>query len=376
MTKLIDILINRKSINYSIDIDENNLEKLPLLIKSKLHLVPPYPKLFLLTHHNLNSLYGNKIVKKLNEEGFEIFTELVNNGESVKSWKNAEKLLTRMIENKLGRNAIVIALGGGVIGDLAGFISAIYNRGIDFIQIPTTLLSMVDSSVGGKTGVNLGLSGKNLVGAFHQPKMVLVDLSTLTTLPDIEWKHGLSEVIKYSLLKNDNGNFYKWLQDNKASIITKSNIKAMEYMIGECIQTKANIVSKDEYETGGHRILLNLGHTFGHSLEAASRYRIAHGEAVAMGISLAARLAVKINKIDKNLCNQILNILKSYDLPNHIDIHYSFSPYELIRHFEYDKKNQGSTIRFVVPSRTIGRCEVVQDIPQEILVDVFSEAIY
>lgn len=375
MAKTIEITISRSSPRYSVEIEEGSLPKIATTIKNKLHLKDALPKIFLITHLHLNGLYGQRVVKALEEAGFRVYVENVNVGESIKTWASAEKLLNRMIELKLGRNTIVMALGGGVIGDLAGFVASIYKRGVRFIQVPTTLLAMVDSSVGGKVAVNLGLAGKNLVGAFHQPSLVIADLAVLKTLPDQEWRYGMSEIIKCALIKEDNGTFYRWLSENRAAIATKSNLLLIEQMISECVRTKALIVSKDETEKSDTRIILNLGHTFGHSIEAASRYRIAHGEAVAMGIGLAARLAVKMNKISSSTLEQILNLVKSYNLPSAIDRKLGFNPADLIRHFEYDKKTEDENVRFVIPSGTLGHCEVVQDIPNELLEQVFTEGI-
>jgi 3-dehydroquinate synthase len=375
MAKIVDVNIHRSPFKYSVEIEEGSLSKVATLIKAKLFSKEEFPKILIITHLHLHTLYGHKVVKSLEEAGLKVFIEYVNSGESVKTWASAEKILSKMIDLKLSRNTIVLALGGGVIGDLAGFIAAVYQRGLRFVQIPTSLLAMVDSSVGGKVAVNLGVAGKNLVGAFHQPSLVIADTSTLKTLPEQEFKFGMSEVIKYAFLKEDNGLFYRWLLDNRAAIMTKSNPQVIESMINECVRTKAHFVGKDENEKTGQRMLLNLGHTFGHSIEAASRYRIPHGEAVAVGISLAARLALKLNKINPNLQEQIFSILKSFGLPFFIEKKYGFSPTELIRHFAYDKKTEGEIVRFIVPSGLLGHCEIVQGIPETTLIEIFSEAI-
>jgi len=375
MAKTIEITVNRNSPRYSVEIEEGALLKIASTLKSRLHLKDNLPKIFLVTHLHLNTLYGQRVIKALEEGGFKVFVENISVGETIKTWSSAEKLLQKMIDLKLGRNTIVMALGGGVVGDLAGFVAAVYKRGVRFIQIPTTLLAMVDSSVGGKVAVNLGVAGKNLVGAFHQPCLVITDLHVLKTLPEQEWKHGMSEVLKCSLIKEDNGTFYRWLSENRAALLSKSSYPLIEHMISECVRTKALIVSRDETEKNDARILLNLGHTFGHSLEAASRYRIAHGEAVAMGLGLASRLAVKLNKISPTTAEQIINLIKSYNLPHCIDKKLGFNTADLIRHFEYDKKTEDDMVRFIVPSGTLGHSEVVQNVPPEILEQVFAESI-
>lgn len=363
---------------YSIEIGSNILNNLASLLRSKLNLKEnALPKIFLITHLNLNTLYGQSISKSLSVAGFQVHVECINSGESIKNWATAEKLLNKMIEKELNRSSIVIALGGGVIGDLAGFVSSIYQRGIRFVQIPTSLLAMVDASVGGKVAVNLGLVGKNLIGSFHQPSLVVADLDTLKSLPTNEWKAGLGEVLKYAFLKEDRGAFYNWLMENKTHILMRSNLDLIEHMIAESVRTKSHFVSRDENEITGVRALLNLGHTFGHSLEAASRYRLAHGEAISIGMSLASRLALKMNKIHQGVSDQIVNLLKAFGLSHHIDKKHGFTPNELMRHFKYDKKAEGEVVRFIVPSgAVIGHCEIVQNVPEELLKEVFEEAIY
>lgn len=377
MAKSIEILINKAPLRYSIEVESGVLAKLPSLLRKKLHLKKEETiKIFIITHLHLYNLYGQKIQKALIDDGFQVSIEYVAVGESMKNWASAEKLLNKMIDLKLSRNGIVIALGGGVIGDLAGFVSSIYQRGLKFIQIPTSLLSMVDASVGGKVAVNLGVSGKNLIGSFYQPSLVVADLDTLKTLPEHEWRFGLSEVIKYGLLKEDGGIFFQWLQEHKDSILQRTDNSVIEYLVAECIKTKANFVTKDETETADIRIMLNLGHTFGHSLEAASRYRISHGEAVALGISLSARLALKLNKINNIMLEQILKMLTLFKLPDHIDKKYDFNTSQLIKHFEYDKKNEGNSVKFIIPSKFLGHCEVVKGISEQVLQEVFAESIY
>ena len=376
MPKTLELNINRPAIKYTIDIHEGNLMNLPKILKIKLGLKETLPKIFLITHLNLNTLYGQKLAKEFEKEGFPITVESVNSGESIKSWITAEKLLHRMIGLELDRSSVVIALGGGVIGDMAGFVSSVYQRGIRFVQVPTSLVAMVDSSVGGKVAVNLGLSGKNLIGAFHQPSFVLMDLSLLKSLPDAEWKNGLSEVLKCAFIRDDNGSFYNWLIENKAAILQKTDYAIISQLIYEAVKTKSTLVSKDEMETNGLRILLNLGHTFGHSLEAASRYRLAHGEAIAIGMTLAARLSLKLGKINISVFEQIMNMIREFGLTDHIEKKYSFTSTELIRHFKHDKKVETGQVRFILPVGNLGHSEIVQNVDEEKLKEVFSEATY
>ncbi len=376
--KTIEITLNRSISRYSIEIGSNILNNIGLLLKTKLGLKDTaLPKIFLISHLNLNTLYGHSIVKSLKDMGFQVHVECVNIGESVKNWATAEKLLNKMIEQELSRSSIVLALGGGVVGDMAGFVSSVYQRGIRFVQIPTSLLSMVDASVGGKVAVNLGLVGKNLIGSFHQPSLVMADLNTLKSLPEAEWKAGLGEVLKYAFLKEDRGAFYNWLVENKTHILMRDNPDLIEYIVSESIRTKSQFVARDENETSGIRILLNLGHTFGHSLEAASRYRLAHGEAISIGMCLSARLALKLSKTSQAVSDQIVNLVKTFGLPHQIDKKHGFTPSDLMRHFKYDKKNEGEIVRFIVPAGSvIGHCEVVQNVSEQVLKEVFEEAIH
>ncbi|MDX1917872.1 MAG: 3-dehydroquinate synthase [Candidatus Caenarcaniphilales bacterium] len=376
MPQTVEVRIERSSEHYTIEVAENNLLKLPALMRARLSLREPLPRVLIVTHLNLNNLYGQTLQDALEKAGFTVATECFNVGESIKSWNSAERLLQKMIEYGLSRDSIVIALGGGVIGDLAGFASSIFYRGISIVQVPTSLLAMVDSSVGGKVAVNLGLSGKNLVGAFHHPCLVNIDLTLLRSLPEKEWKNGLSEVIKYALIREDDGAFYKWLMENRVPILSKSDFNIIKHMVTECIKVKAKIVMQDEKELSGTRQILNLGHTFGHSLEAASLYRLAHGEAIAIGMTLAARLSFKLGKIDDSIYDKILNIVKTFGLTDHISKSHGLTPGMLIRHFKYDKKAEGGTVKFILPVGSLSHCEIVSGVSEDLLKAVFEEATF
>ena len=285
---------------------------------------------------------------------------ILPDGEAEKSLGNFERIMSHLLENEHGRDTTLIALGGGVIGDITGFAAACYQRGIDFIQIPTTVLSQVDSSVGGKTAVNHPL-GKNMIGAFYQPKAVIIDINSLDTLPVREFNAGMAEVIKYGILGDRN--FFIWLEDN-IDEIKASNKQVLSIMIEKCCQCKANIVAADETEAGV-RALLNLGHTFGHAIEAEQGYgNWLHGEAVATGMVLAAKLAVAMNLLEVSDLCRIESLIKAFDLPLEAPTTMQFD--DFVRHMRRDKKNIAGKLRFIVPT-AIGQSEIRDDVTQEVL---------
>jgi 3-dehydroquinate synthase len=289
---------------------------------------------------------------------FEVDEVILPDGESQKSLGNFDVIMSHLLASAHGRDSTLIALGGGVIGDITGFAAACYQRGIDFIQIPTTLLSQVDSSVGGKTAVNHPL-GKNMIGAFYQPKSVFIDIDTLKTLPVREFNAGMSEVIKYGILGDYS--FFVWLEDN-IDTIKAGDPEKLSRMIEICCQLKADIVSQDEKE-GGVRALLNLGHTFGHAIEADQGYgKWLHGEAVATGMVLAAKLSVELGLIEVTDLRRIESLIAAFDLPLIAPSNMGFD--EFICHIKRDKKNLAGKLRFIVPT-AIGKSEIRDDITEE-----------
>jgi 3-dehydroquinate synthase len=303
-------------------------------------------------------LYSDKVKNLLSN--FEIDEVILPDGEAEKSLANFDKIMSHLLANVHGRDTTIIALGGGVIGDISGFAAACYQRGIDFIQVPTTLLSQVDSSVGGKTAVNHPL-GKNMIGAFYQPNAVIIDTDSLQTLPAREFAAGMAEVIKYGVLGDSV--FFKWLEQNIPAI--KSGDKStISKMIETCCQCKADIVAQDEKE-GGIRALLNLGHTFGHAIEAELGYgKWLHGEAVATGMVLAAKLAVTMNLLEASELRRIEVLIKAFDLPIESPKEMTFDAY--MRHMSRDKKNIGGKLRFIVPNG-LGHSEIRDDITEDML---------
>lgn len=314
-----------------------------------------------ITDDNVGPLYAECVLHSLRVANIEAVLLTVPAGEKSKSLPVAEGLLDKMADAGLDRSSIVIALGGGVIGDLAGFVAAIYFRGIPCIQIPTTVLAQVDSSIGGKTGVNLA-SGKNLVGSFHQPRAVLVDVSTLQTLPEREFNEGFAEIIKHAIIRD--ADLFEKLQSFDCA-----NIDDLTSIIQRNIEIKASIVSQDEFETLGLRALLNFGHTIGHGIENAAGYgNLLHGEAISLGILAAARLSVSHAQMPAADLAAIEALLIRFQLPTQLPA--SISTESILTALQKDKKFSAGQIRFIL-SPGIGDAFVassisIEDIRREI----------
>ena len=274
---------------------------------------------------------------------------LIGDGENFKNLNSCESIYKNLLKNKYSRDCCLLAYGGGVIGDITGYVAATYLRGVNFIQVPTTLLSMVDSSVGGKTGVNHSL-GKNMIGAFYQPQSVIIDLDSLKTLPKKQFSAGMAEVIKYGVIYDKQ--FFEWLEKNKKKIISLDRFSLAKIIATSC-KIKAEIVAKDEKESG-IRAILNLGHTFGHAIEKNVGYgRWTHGAAVACGIVIASELSKKLGKLPKNDLSRIKNILSYFDLP--IKLPKKLNANKLYEAMKNDKKVLNNKIRLIIPKK-IGEC--------------------
>ena len=297
----------------------------------------------LVAGENVFPLYGARVRRSLEEAGLRVLSFVIAPGESNKTLETYGSLLRFLSENHLTRSDVLVALGGGVTGDLTGFAAATYQRGIDFVQIPTTLLAMVDSSVGGKTAVDLP-TGKNQVGAFWQPALVLCDPDTLKTLPEEEYRCGSAEVLKYGVLGN--AAFF-------GELLRTPIREQEEHVIETCVTMKRELVSQDEFDRG-LRQLLNLGHSFGHAVEACSGFRILHGQAVAVGMALIARAAAAKGICTPAVRDAIVAGLRQYGLPTETD----YPLDALAAAVSADKKLSGTTMRLVVPTE-IGRCETV-----------------
>jgi 3-dehydroquinate synthase len=290
---------------------------------------------------------------------------ILPDGEAHKTLANLSRVLDVLIANRFGRDCALLALGGGVVGDLAGFAAASYQRGVAFVQVPTTLLAQVDSAVGGKTGVNHP-GGKNLIGAFHQPEAVLIDTRTLTTLPARELRAGLAEVIKYGLICD--AALFGWLEAHLDSLLA-GDAAALAHVIRRSCEIKAAIVGRDERERG-ERALLNLGHTFGHALEAASAYKEwLHGEAVGAGLVMAAAMSQACGFLSAADAARVRQLVERAGLPAQVP---SVSPQLLLEHMRIDKKVQGGRIRLVL-LRSVGSAFVSDDYPQHALQSTLAE---
>lgn len=297
--------------------------------------------------------------------GKEVVEKILPGGEVCKSIDGAERVFRALLSAPCDREVTVIALGGGVVGDIAGFAAACYQRGVPFIQAPTTLLAQVDSSVGGKTGVNHPL-GKNMIGAFHQPRRVLADTATLDTLDRRQFAAGMAEVIKYGII--DDPDFFAWLEGNIKAVMDRDP-EAVEHIIERSCINKAKIVARDERESGV-RALLNLGHTFAHAIETGSGYeRWLHGEAVATGIAMAAHMSREMGRLSAGECERIERLLAATGLP--VEPFTGLSPEKMLELMKVDKKVRDGNLRLVLPWG-IGKTEIVSDYPAQILAETVA----
>lgn len=335
-----------------------------LINKSELYL--PYIKgrqALIVTNTTVETLYLKQVQEALT--GIQVDTVVLDDGEQYKTTNELNKIYDALLANKHNRTTTLIALGGGVVGDMCGFAAATYQRGVNFIQVPTTLLSQVDSSVGGKTGVNHPL-GKNMIGAFHQPQAVIADTEVLNTLPDNELSAGLAEVIKYGLIADVE--FYRWLQENVAELTQKS-AQALAFAIERSCQNKADVVAKDEKESG-IRATLNLGHTFGHAIEAEQGYgNWLHGEAVAVGMLQAADLSWRLGNITAAEVDDLRQLLQAANLP--VAGPESMSANQYLEHMAVDKKVLDGRIRLVLLEQ-IGKALITSEVPPNLLLETLQ----
>lgn len=312
------------------------------------------------TDANVATFWRRAVEDALEDSGHEASWHVVSAGEGAKSWQGLEALTDWLLAEGVERGDHVIALGGGVVGDLTGFACAILKRGCGFVQIPTTLLAQVDSSVGGKTAINTG-AGKNLIGAFHQPSLVLADLSVLETLPQREMRAGYAEVLKYGVLGD--ADFFEWLESVGPRVLAKDP-EALEMAVARSVAAKARIVAEDERETTGVRALLNLGHTFGHALEAETGFsdKLLHGEAVALGMVLAARYSARRGELSSEDANRVARAVKSSGLPSELsELGLNCDGKTLADHMLHDKKMDAGTLPFIL-LRAIGQAYLAKDV--------------
>lgn len=316
-------------------------------------------KVVIITNETVASLYLEKIKNALAPVS-EVHHFVLQDGESYKRLSTVESIVNYMLSVPCDRKTTVVALGGGVVGDIAGFTAACYQRGIRFIQIPTTLLAQVDSSVGGKTGVNHPL-GKNMIGAFHQPVCVIADSETLTSLPEREFCAGLAEVIKYGLIRDRE--FFEWLENNIASLLQRDP-NAVAYAVEQSCRNKAAVVAEDETEAG-IRAILNFGHTFGHTIETGLNYKDwLHGEAVATGMVMAGELSVRLGLLSSQENQRIKPLLKKAKLPTSPPGNLNAKEFKSI--MAVDKKAEAGTVKFIVLNQ-LGDAQVTSDYDNNIL---------
>lgn len=331
------------------------------------------PRVVVITDETVAPLHAEALKDGLGSKGIHLEMLHLPAGEATKSWAHLQQVVEWMLAQKVERDDLVIAFGGGVIGDLTGFAAAILRRGVRFVQVPTTLLSQVDSSVGGKTGIN-SPQGKNLIGAFAQPAKVLADVSVLETLTERDYLAGYAEVAKYGLLGD--ANFFEWLETNAAAAAAGDVAKRIEAVRRSC-QMKADIVARDEQERGD-RALLNLGHTFGHALEAATGYsdRLLHGEGVSIGCALAFEVSARLGLCSQEAPSRVRAHFASLGMRKDLkDIPGDLPDAEgLIALMAQDKKVRDGTINFVMV-RGIGEAFVTSDVDQKIVLDVLAEAL-
>jgi len=332
-----------------------------------------HPSVVVITDENVEDHWLKPFESSLSSAGIAFRSIVLVAGEATKSFSQFEGLVENLLAGGIDRKTCLIALGGGVIGDITGFAAAVTLRGLHFIQVPTTLLAQVDSSVGGKTGINTE-QGKNLVGAFYQPRLVLADTATLDSLPRRELLAGYAEVVKYGLI--DDEPFFEWCERNGRQLI-EGNAQARRYAVHHCCAAKARIVAEDERETGV-RALLNLGHTFGHALEAECGYgdTLLHGEAVAIGTSMAFDLSHRLGLCSGQDAGRVASHFRAADLK--VDLNgiadATWSPERLVGHMSKDKKVEAGTIAFIL-TRGIGRAFITRDVDLEEVKAVLADAL-
>ena len=327
-------------------------------------LFPADARLFVLTAPPIRKHWAGALRKSFKQAGRKLEFLLIPDGERSKTLSQLEKLARRLLELGADRRSVLLALGGGVVGDVGAFLASVFMRGIPVVQIPTTLLAQVDSAIGGKTGVNLK-AGKNLLGTFHQPLAVLADPDVLATLPEREYRSGLFEAMKYGVISNPA--IFELMEANRDALLRR-DVKLLETLITECIRVKAAVVSADERE-GGERRILNFGHTIGHALEAETNYtRLLHGEAVGWGMIAAALIGVGVKQTDSATADRIIAQSSHTGLCPRLNV----EPKRIIKLLQADKKTLGGTPHFILATG-MGSVEVRKDIPTPLVVQAIKE---
>jgi len=354
----------KKEVNdsYDILIDESLFGDLAAGLKNK----PIANAYAIIVDSNVGKLYGKNLLKDFEDNNTHAHLITFKAGEKSKSRQTKEKIENEMLRLALGRDTCIIALGGGVVGDLAGFVAATYMRGIPYIQVPTTLLAMVDSSIGGKVAVDTP-HAKNSIGAFHQPKKVIIDLNFLKTLPKNELINGLAELIKHALIKDVN--LFHFLEKNINKIL-KYDLDILKKIIKRSCEIKAGIVAEDEKEKG-MRMILNYGHTIGHSIESALGYKISHGNAIAIGMSYAAKLSAKLGFLHEGSVIRQNNLLEYVGLPHRLS-HHKLKPKKILERIQYDKKMINDRLNFILLN-SIGDAFISDKVALEDIKNILEE---
>lgn len=350
------ILVSLDKNSYPIEIQKGLIDVSPVFLS-----YIKYPRVLLISNPTIALLYQAQILKQLQQlNDLEVDCYHIEDGEKFKNIDEYEKIIGFMLKKNFGRDSLIVALGGGVVGDISGFVAATYQRGIPFIQIPTTLLAQIDASVGGKTAINHRL-GKNMMGAFYQPQYVMIDPECLNTLSARDYRAGLGEAIKYGLLADES--LFEWMEENSEAL-NERNLEKLQYLIKRCCEIKAAVVSRDEKETG-ERALLNLGHTFAHAIEAETSYNeYLHGEAVAIGLVAAMKVSVAMGMSTVVHLQRLETLLKNLSLMTTLNSMLSID--QLMHHMLKDKKNKSGQIHLVI-NRKIGSASVMKNISREII---------
>ena len=361
ITSMKDIFVDLGKDSYNIIIDKGILNQVGTLISK---VISPR-KAIIVTDKTVAPLYGNIVLGSLSECKFDVKLVSIEPGEGQKAIATAEELYESLFDHEMDRKSLIVALGGGVLGDLAGFVASTFMRGIPFVQIPTTLLAQVDSSIGGKVAVNHP-RGKNMIGCFYQPKLVFIDTATLQTLPKAEIIAGMVEVIKYGMIKDPV--FFEYIEKHLPEIMELDDI-ALEKIIHDSCMIKAQIVELDEKEEG-LRAILNYGHTIGHALEALTSYKkYRHGEAVAMGMIYATKIAREMNLADGTVLERQESLLKELGLSLKDN---ELNPNDIVRILYQDKKTTGGKLRLVLPTR-IGDVKITDKISDKVILKVLTQ---
>ncbi len=327
-------------------------------------LIPADSRIFVVTSPPIRKHWGSTLKKSLVRAGRRVEILEMPDGERSKKLAQLEKLAAKLVKRGADRGSVILALGGGVVGDVGGFLASIFMRGIRVVQVPTTLLAQVDAAIGGKTGVNLA-AGKNLLGTFHQPLAVLADPDVLATLPEREYRSGLFEAMKYGVIRNPA--IFERMESQREALLARDGA-LLETLIADCVRVKAAVVSADERE-GGERRILNFGHTIGHALEAETRYRkLLHGEAVGWGMIAAALIGYALDRTDSLTAQRIIATVFAYGpLPR-----FKLQGRQLLKRLSADKKTVGGVPHFVLAT-SMGKVEVVSDVPQRVILSAMEE---